>query len=46
MGGGMAGGYNSGNEGGSSIGGIEIDPLTQIPYYDPTKGQSKSAKSL
>jgi len=28
IGGGMAGGYNSGNEGGSSIGGIEIDPLT------------------
>ena len=39
--GGTAAGYNSGNEGGA---GIEIDPFTGIPYYDPAK--SKSGKSV
>lgn len=38
------GGYNSGGEG-SQTGGIEIDPFTGIPYYDPTKN-SKSGKNL
>lgn len=37
IGGGAPAGYNSGNEGGSNVGGIEIDPFTGIPYYDPTK---------
>ncbi len=45
IGGGVAGGYSSGNEGNSNAGqGIEIDPFTGIPYYDPSK--SRSAKSV
>ena len=44
-GGAAAAGYSSGNDGGPSNPGIEIDPFTGIPYYDANKG-SKSAKSI
>jgi hypothetical protein len=43
--GGAAMGYSSGNEGNPSSaggGGIEIDPFTGIPYYDPMKRSAKS----
>lgn len=36
-GGAAAAGYSSGNDYGSVVGGIEIDPFTGIPYYDPAK---------
>lgn len=40
VGGGIGGGYNSGGEG-SQNGGIEVDPFTGIPYYDPNKRNGK-----
>lgn len=40
----MLGGYNSGGEG-SNAGGIEIDPFTGIPYYDPMKRNGKPSSS-
>lgn len=40
----LAGGYNSGGEG-SNAGGIEIDPFTGIPYYDPMKRNGKPSSS-
>lgn len=33
----MSGGYMSGNDAQGGVPGIEIDPFTGIPYYDPNK---------